>query len=272
MKCKFCFATFQDVKSSILPKGHLSKNDSLKIIDEIIKAGYEKITFAGGEPILCPWIDELILKAKEGGLTTMLVTNGSRLKKTFLDKVQNSLDWVTLSIDSINEETLKETGRMERNTPMSELDYLKIIKDLHFRKIRLKLNTVVTSENFTEDLSDFVLKMKPERWKIMQVLKIRGQNDFLIDNLLIDSKKFRNYLTLNSIVEKSGIEIIPENNDYMTGSYLMLDPAGRFFDNVNGEHNYSKPILEVGIEKAFSEIRISSKKFKERGGIYNWKE
>ncbi|MEO0472453.1 MAG: radical SAM protein, partial [Bacteroidota bacterium] len=54
MRCGFCFATFQDVKRTILPKGHLPKEDALNVVQAIAKAGFEKITFAGGEPTLCP--------------------------------------------------------------------------------------------------------------------------------------------------------------------------------------------------------------------------
>ncbi|WP_282071372.1 hypothetical protein [Polaribacter atrinae] len=45
---------------------------------KIAAAGFEKITFAGGEPMLCPWLPKLIKTAKELGLTTMIVTNGSQ--------------------------------------------------------------------------------------------------------------------------------------------------------------------------------------------------
>ena len=84
MRCKFCFATFQDVKSSILPKGHLSREEALNVVIELAEIKFEKITFAGGEPTLCPWLPELIKKAKEYGMTTMIVTNGSRLTEEFL--------------------------------------------------------------------------------------------------------------------------------------------------------------------------------------------
>ena len=202
----------------------------------------------------------------------MLVTNGARLSEKVLNTVENYLDWVTLSIDSINRETLIETGRMERNQPMSANEYLKITNDIHARNIRLKLNTVVTSQNYNEDLSQFVIKIKPERWKIMQVLPIKGQNDNFIDKFLIDQKQFKNYIINNSSVAKNGIKIISENNDEMTESYIMIDPAGRFFDNANGFHNYSKPILEVGIKKAFEDVNVKIEKFINRDGIYNWEK
>ena len=50
MRCKFCYATFLDVKQSVLPKGHLPKEETIKVVEQIAKAGFEKITFAGGEP------------------------------------------------------------------------------------------------------------------------------------------------------------------------------------------------------------------------------
>jgi organic radical activating enzyme len=41
------------------------------------ESGLGKITFAGGEPTLCPWLHDLIAIAKKTGMVTMLVTNGS---------------------------------------------------------------------------------------------------------------------------------------------------------------------------------------------------
>ena len=67
MRCKFCFATFQDVKNSILPRGHLPKQDAIEVVLQLAEIGFEKITFAGGEPTLCPWLPDLITIAKEMG-------------------------------------------------------------------------------------------------------------------------------------------------------------------------------------------------------------
>ena len=68
----------------------------------------------------------------------------------------------------------------------------------------------------------------------------------------------------------AGITVVPESNDLMTGSYVMVDPAGRFFDNVSGTHTYSRPILEVGVEEALRDISIAPEKFLSRGGSYDW--
>jgi len=53
-------------------------------------------------------------------------------------------------------------------------------------------------------------------------------------------------------------------------SYLMIDPAGRFYDNVGDRHTYSRPILEVGIAEALQGIRFDHDKFLDRDGFYDW--
>ena len=64
MRCRFCFATFQDVKQTVLPRGHLPREQAIAVVEQLAAAGFDKITFAGGEPTLCPWIGELIERAK----------------------------------------------------------------------------------------------------------------------------------------------------------------------------------------------------------------
>ena len=127
MACKFCFATFQDINPSILPKGHLGRDDSLSVVESLAGAGFRKINFAGGEPTLCSWLPDLIARAKGLNLTTSVVTNGSRISAEWLDGVTGSLDWTALSIDSVSQDTLSRIGRATRSGPMSANDYLHII-------------------------------------------------------------------------------------------------------------------------------------------------
>ena len=50
----------------------------------------------------------------------------------------------------------------------------------------------------------------------------------------------------------------------------MIDPAGRFYDSVQGGHRYSRPILEVGVRQAFSEVSFNHNTFVARGGDYHF--
>ena len=270
MSCGFCFATFQDIQPDILPEGHLGREDCLSVVESLARAGFQKINFAGGEPTLCRWLPELITQAKELGITTSVVTNGSRITPEWLESVNGSLDWAALSIDSLDRDTLLRMGRTTRSGPMSEQDYLRVIGTLKEFSVRLKINTVVTRHNLDESLADFIIETRPERWKLLQVLPVKGQNDPIVDVHLVSGNEFERYVQTNRRVEVHNIRVVPESNDLMTGSYVMVDPAGRFFDNVAGSHTYSRPILDVGVEEALKGVSADAAKFRERNGLYDW--
>ena len=267
MRCKFCFATFQDVKQSILPKGHLPKEQSLQVVRQLAAYGFEKITFAGGEPLLCPWLPELIREAKQLGLTTMVVSNGSRLTEQFLIDNKKYLDWIAISIDSLDEATNLKIGRAIVGKKTLSKDYYKdLVKRINHYDYGLKINTVVNAYNYQEDFTDFIIASNPKRWKVLQVLPIVEQNDFKVDEFIITQNQFYEFVNRHNSFDT----LIPESNNTIKGSYVMVDPAGRFFDNSNGKHHYSEPIQKVGAKKAITAMNYDCDKFIGRGGIYDW--
>lgn len=271
MQCGFCFARFEDVKSVVLPKGHLIRDDALRVVEGLCGFGFEKINFAGGEPTLCPWLPDLIGLAKARGLTTSIVTNGSRVTEEWLDSVAGTLDWIALSVDSVDPDTLKRIGWTQRGKePMSADDYRRVAESARRRGARLKVNTVVNRCNHEEDMTAFILSVKPERWKLLQALRVEGQNDDEFESFAVSADEFQAYAERNRAVEESGVRVVVESNELMRGSYVMVDPAGRFFDNASGGHRYSKPILEVGVEEALREVDVDARRFRERGGFYDW--
>jgi radical S-adenosyl methionine domain-containing protein 2 len=272
-RCKFCFATFQDVKRSILPKGHLSREDSMAVVKLLAEAGFEKITFAGGEPTLCPWIGDLIKLAKNLGMTTNLVTNGWAIirNENLLSAFVDQLDWITISIDSISQISNEISGRgFLGKVSLRSNDYKEIIERARENNVKVKVNTVVSNVNWNEELWPFISEVKPLRWKVFQVLPVSGQNDQYFQNFSISDEQFTSFLKLNAKADKF-TKLVAEDNRLMRESYVMIDPAGRFFDNVNGAHHYSSKILQVGIYKAFQEVYVSEEKFILREGLYDWK-
>ena len=270
MRCKFCFATFQDVKHSILPKGHLPKEQALEVVLQLADIGFEKITFAGGEPTLCSWLPDLIATAKDAGLTTMIVSNGSKLSDDFLAANKSKLDWIAVSIDSLNTDTNISTGRAISGRTSLQLEYYTSLVDrIKLHGYGLKINSVISSKNYNENMSEFIRYAKPKRWKLFQVLPIVGQNDANIDDFKISNEQFQTFIDTHSDLQDI-TAIIPESNTQMKGSYAMVDPAGRFYDNATGTHNYSRPILEIGSRLAIQQVNYDFSKFISRGGIYNW--
>ena len=268
--CKFCFATFEDSREE-LGSCMLKREEQLAIVDALVAAGVEKITFVGGEPTLIRWLPELVARAKASGLTTMIVTNGSRLRGRLFEALAPHLDWIAFSVDSADEETNRRSGRAQKKggvLPAEEV--LRRAKGARERGIRIKLNTVVHRLNCGEDMSEFVGALRPERWKLFQVLPVEGQNDGSVDELLIEGEEFEAYVARHEHLKACGVDVVAESNDAMRGSYAMVDPAGRFFDNTAGGHSYSRPILEVGVDAAFGDVSFSDEKFEARGAVYDW--
>jgi radical S-adenosyl methionine domain-containing protein 2 len=102
---------------------------------------------------------------------------------------------------------------------------------------------------------------------VFQVLPIKGENDRYMEDLKISSEEFDDYLERHKGL---GYTMVPERNEDMTGSYAMVDPAGRFFENSTGSLLFSQPILEVGVHAAYEQAHPDSEKFLKRGGLYDW--
>ncbi len=257
MKCRYCFAGFNKVNQKLIV------SQQKQIIRGLFDFGFTKINFVGGEPFLLPQLAELIKYSKSLGFYTSIVTNGSLLTEQFIIDANEYLDMIGISIDSLNPKTNSNIGRkFKRTIPDKEFYFEKcmLIKD---NGITLKINTVVSKLNLNEDFSDFIRKIKPERWKLFQVLEIEGENN--IEYFKISKSEFINFVDYHTSVKKI---LIAEDNDIMKGSYVMVDPEGKFFDNIKGKYALSKPILEVGIEQALNDINFDYTKFLKRNGDY----
>lgn len=269
-RCKFCFATFADVKSEILPKGHLPESETIEVVRKLAAHGFQKITFAGGEPTLCPWLPNLVKTAKAAGMTTGIITNGSKLTAAYLAGFEGNLDWVGISIDSIVPETNERTGRVQPGKKGNDAAYyLELCRIVKEAGCKLKINTVVSALNKQECMHEFIRKADPLRWKVMRVLPVGGQNDAGYMEMAVSDNCFKAYCENNTPANAKHIPVV-ENHKDIIGSYMMVDPAGRFFDDTKGVHTYSKPILEVGINEALRGIKYSYETFMERKGAYDW--
>jgi radical S-adenosyl methionine domain-containing protein 2 len=268
LRCKFCYAVFDDDGLLRKVRGGVPEGEARKILDALRLAGVEKLTFVGGEPTLCPYLPQLLRHARELGFVNTIVTNGARLKKV-LDSAPGCIDWVGISVDSANEAIQAELGRGDGDHVARTIEHVQMLRQA---RIRLKLNTVVTALNWREDMTEFVRCVAPERWKVFQVLPVAGQNDDRVAELLITKEQFDHFLAKHRAVASDSLSVAFESNDDMTGSYAMIDPLGRFFSNVGGRHSYSPRILDVGLQAAFESITFDAERFKSRGGIYAWGE
>ena len=269
--CKFCFARFEDIPRA----DRLPKEIALTVPEMLAEDGAEKITFVGGEPTLCPFLGDLLQVSKDVGLTTCIVSNASGLTEEFLDEWGHLIDWVGLSIDASSDEIHAKIGRgMRGDLARQRSHHLELAKAVwascKARGIRMKLNTVVCKANLHDDMSTLAMELKPERWKIFEVLPVEGQNDGDVDDLLLAEGEFDLWVERHQWVGNEGIQFVPESNELMRGSYAMMDALGRFYTNVDGGHSYGPSILDIGVQQAWEENRFIEERFHKRGGIYAW--
>lgn len=274
--CKFCYARFENLKATPV----MAANEGCQLLEMLASAGVEKINFVGGEPMLHPHIETWIIHAKSLGLTTSIVSNGTNIDEAFLQRMQGHLDWIGLSIDASNDELHALLGRglkgdIKKGISNHLSTTLSIAPLLHTYGIGVKLNTVVTSQNSLDDMTEVVRIVRPHRWKIFQALSIEGENDDFIEELSVSKEEFEGYVSRHrqSLSMMNDCSIVAENNEAMLGTYAMIDPVGRVYTNAESRYKYSShSCLVIGFIEAWNEVSngFDQASFVARDGQWDW--
>lgn len=178
------------------------------------------------------------------------------------------LDILAISIDSIVEQTNLESGRHYKQQTVELQKIKQIANACRQTDVMLKINTVVSQFNYQETLTNFINELKPFRWKILQVTRVEGQNDDQFDLVKINPENFEAFCKRNKQEILPDIKVVEESEEIIQGSYLMIDQLGRFFDSNSKTHNYSQPIIKVGVHEALKQISVDTIKFEQREGNY----
>jgi radical S-adenosyl methionine domain-containing protein 2 len=248
MFCLYCFDG-HGVKLKML-----SYEEFCSLISELTKEGCEKIAFIGGEPTLHPQLADLIRYAKGLGLATTIVTNGSGITYEFIFDVNEYLDVVCLSVDSTKGDSIREIGRICKNKIIDDKFYYGLVDKIKSAGLSLKINTVVNSINFNEDLSGFINYAAPERWRVFKVIPITSR----ASELAVSPEEFDAFRARHLAGINYGIDVDFAENAILSANYLLVDPAGRFFHEFSDKRVYSDSILEVGVERALNQIYTDS--------------
>lgn len=242
--CRFCFHT---EKTS-----HVASESDMKRGLRLLKAaGMRKINFAGGEPFLYPktlgmlcWYckDELKLQS------VSIISNGTLTNKSWLEEYGRYVDVLGVSCDSFDEATNEAIGRGTGNNVKKLFEIRDWCRELG---IKFKLNTVVCTLNWHEDMADTVEQLDPFRWKVFQVLAVGGENDATENEtehdkrkrdarkLLISREQFGDYCARHRHLKC----FVPEPNQLMASSYLIVDEYLCFLDKGGEVEKQSASIL-----------------------------
>ncbi|XP_073905199.1 S-adenosylmethionine-dependent nucleotide dehydratase RSAD2 isoform X2 [Castor canadensis] len=267
-KCGFCFHTAKT--SFVLPLEEAKRGLQL-----LKQAGMEKINFSGGEPFLQDrgeYLGKLVKFCKvELGLPSVsIVSNGSLIRERWFRDYGEYLDILAISCDSFDEQVNVLIGRGQgKKNHVENLQKLRMwCRDY---RVAFKINSVINRFNVEEDMNEQIKALNPVRWKVFQCLLIEGENsgeDALreAERFVISDKEFEGFLERHKDVSC----LVPESNQKMKNSYLILDEYMRFLNCTSGRKDPSKSILDVGVEEAIKFSGFDEKMFLKRGGKYVW--
>ncbi|NXN28603.1 RSAD2 protein, partial [Nycticryphes semicollaris] len=267
-KCGFCFHTAKT--SFVLPLEEAKRG-----LEMLKEAGMEKINFSGGEPFLQDrgeFVGQLVQFCKQELKlpSVSIVSNGSLIRERWFKKYGEYLDILAISCDSFDENVNVLIGRGQGKKNHVE-NLHKLRQWCREYAVAFKINSVINRFNVEEDMNEQIKALNPVRWKVFQCLLIEGENsgeDALreAEKFVISDEDFEQFLDRHKDVSC----LVPESNQKMRDSYLILDEYMRFLNCRNGRKEPSKSILDVGVEAAIKFSGFDEHMFLKRGGKYVW--
>lgn len=151
MRCSYCMP-----ENQTFPKQneYLSYEEIVNLTKDLKEiANIKKIRLTGGEPLLRSHLYLLVQELKQIGFEDIgLTTNGILLEEQLSDLVKAGLTNVNISLDSLNEARFYQMARI---SPISK-SFEKVLKSIDAALsagLKVKLNTVLTTDNFSEAIS-----------------------------------------------------------------------------------------------------------------------
>lgn len=242
----------------------------------LVAAGMNKINFSGGEPFIEPeFLGHMVKYCKKQKVKTVsIVSNGSKIKRGWFKKYGKYLDILAISCDSFDPATLDDIGRGTNERKNVHIDRLEEIGQLCREfSVDFKINSVVCSLNYDQDMSKEIKRLKPMRWKVFQCLLIDGENASENDirdarDMVVTDEQFQQFCD----VHKNVPNFVAESNETMRNSYIILDEYLRFLNNTEGDKRPTESILDIGVEKGLNDAGFDEHQFKKRDGDFYMKE
>ena len=254
-KCEFCF-------DRCLSKQHMEPEGWIPVLEYLKKIGVSKINIAGGEPVLYPYLDELVDIITSYGFIVSIVSNGSLIDESFLKRFSGRISWIGLSIDSPDENDEVKVGRHCKG-----VNHIDNIKCVAVRATELgynvKLNITVTKDSWSKDFKPLIDVVRPKRIKAFRALTQKNANDDVEDTWSISDEQFAFFKNNHESVEG----MVFEDNDDIVCSYLMFDPLGRWMIDINNTKSFVpfEQLVRDGPESILDVDRYYG-----RNAFYDW--
>lgn len=256
MKCKFCFGGFSE---SFIRR---DKEDWIFLIKKIAKETHflkdKRINFAGGEPLIIPYLEDLVKIAKEEGFKTSIITNGALLTEPFLDNTKDYVDMIGISIDSIDDNINNVSGRKTTKGVIALQEYINKCNWITDRGIKLKVNTVITKYNYNLSMDKLLDNTSIDRWKVLRMLKIDNENKEF-HNICPSDDEFKTFVD-----NHSKYNFVLEDDNDLTSTYIFISPSGELMDNSSGSIKNTGSLFLNSFTSLFEKLPFNYEVFKNR--------
>lgn len=256
--CKFCFAKYADKTLKL-------ENQKLvieKIADSML---FDAINFAGGEPLLDKNIVEYIQYSSRLGLKTSLITNGFLLDSQTLQQILPYLTMIGISVHTFDDETKRKIGSCTSSGEVLEnqrlVEICNMVRSYNSqtrKKCKIKINTVICSENKQEILKKNIETLQIDRWKCL-----RCQEFCKNQNYLVNDTEYKAFAQRNTL-ETETVEQVFE--DDMKDTYIMINPEGKLLREGADNRSYDEigSVLEKDISDLLNVLPLKKRKYFER--------
>lgn len=227
LKCKFCYIDFHYQKIN---------DKTLEIVKIAIDNNFNIITFGGGDSFSKKSFRDACKLAKENKIFTHVDTNGKAIKQTDIDFINNYVDLIGISIDSIGE---KYNEFRESKKLFEKVDFILKELDKHPSN-KIKINTIVTKSNAKDiiNIRNYISNFKNiKRWSLYQFFPLSAAKKYKEKYELSEYEydEIINNLNLSELI--LDVECF-KFKDRVDG-YLLCDEEGNIYTN-NIEGDYIK--------------------------------
>lgn len=167
--CRYCFGEDESC-------GSMTADVYAAAIKFAAYIAAENIEFCGGEPLMCPEVEDRIVWAKKAGFHVVLRSNGILIEH-HLQCLAKNCTWVCISLDGLPE--VNALMRTSRKTMTAEEQFTKPIEAIFALKklnpeLRILLASLASKKNyqFFPAFSDYLLKnhVPIDKWKIYEFI------------------------------------------------------------------------------------------------------
>lgn len=239
----------------------LNLEDNKKIIDRLYKEDTKEICWIGDEAISYRNFIELVKYSKERSIRNKILFNNiSNCKIEEIMKIVKYVDYITVTLDSIEEDVNEKLGK-GKEYYKEICKYLKLLQD----QVQINILTMINSQNAIEQkkIEEELFKFRIDSWIILGFMPILLDREADVEDLKVSKINCKFYYTLpwllfnrlkhfytlteytiarkySIILPNGDIAVMNESESFVIGN-ILKETKERIEKNYNNKRRYLIP-------------------------------